>query len=289
LQGGTVTLTDGVGAGLFVGKNDRTSDISNGRLEGWGTIDKTSPEETSSGHTIRMNLYNGVVCADGGGAAHDLDFRLVQDMNHETAAPNTCGTNGWYAVSGARLRYPARFHSRGTSRIVGDYGGRTVSPENLPLVNSFGVSFAQNEETFLANRYLYVDLYASDRADIPAGLPDAYPGLAALGVWHAALSNRATEPVAESKVAFGSAEILVHYDGAALAKLKKNGDWPGNLKLALLVHDGTAEGHWRRVAFVDPSDSPYISATILESSDTWNMGWFAVVPVKKNGLIITFR
>lgn len=289
LRGGTVTLTDNVGAWMSIGKNNRTADISNGRLEGWGAIDKTNPSEATGTHTVRVNLYNGVVLADGGGAARDLDLRLVQDMNQETAAPNACGTNGWYAANGARLRYPARFHSRGTSRIVGDYGQRAVSAANLPLVNSFGVTFASSEETFLANKYLYADLYASDRADIPAGLPDAYPGLAALGVWHAALSNRATEPVAESKVAFGSAEILVHYDGAALAKLKKNGDWPGNLKLALLVHDGTAEGHWRRVAFVDPSDSPYISATILESSDTWNMGWFAVVPVKTNGFIIIIR
>lgn len=289
LRGGTVTLTDNVGAWMSIGKNNRTADISNGRLEGWGTIDKTNPSEATGTHTVRVNLYNGVVLADGGGAARDLDLRLVQDMNQETAAPNACGTNGWYAANGARLRYPARFHSRGTSRIVGDYGQRAVSAANLPLVNSFGVTFAPSEETFLANKYLYADLYASDRADIPAGLPDAYSGLAALGVWHAALSNRATEPVAESKVAFGSANVLVHYDGAAFAKLKKNGTWPADLKLALYAHDGTAGGRWRKVAEVETSDSPYISATIAESSDTWNMGWFAVVPVKKNGLIITFR
>ena len=286
LQGGTVTLTDDVGAWMSIGQNSRTADVSNGRLEGWGTINKTEPNQATGTHWVQMNLYNGIVQADGFGAARDLDFRLVQNMNHSSAAPNTCGTNGWYAVNGARLRYPARFHSGGTARIVGDYGSRSVTEANLPLVNSFGVTFGSN---ILANQYLYADLYANDRSDIPDGLPEAYPGSSALGVWRAALSGNKTEPKASNETSFGSADILVHYDGAAFAKLKKNGTWPGDLKLALYAHDGTAEGHWRRVAFVDPSDSPYISATITESSDTWNMGWFAVVPVKKNGLIITFR
>lgn len=289
LHGGTVTLTDNVGAWMSIGQNSRTADISNGRLEGWGTIDKTNPSEATGTHTVRVNLYNGVVLADGGGAARDLDLRFVQDMNQETAAPNACGTNGWYAVNGGRLRYPARFHSRGTSRIVGDYGGRAVSAENLPLVNSFGVSFAQNDNSFLAMKYLYADLYANDRADIPAGLPEAYPGSSALGVWRAALSGNQNEPTANKKTSFSSANILVHYDGAAFAKLKKNGAYPDNLKLRVYAHDGTASGRWRKVTEVEPSDSPYISATLSESPDTWNMGWFAVVPVKTNGLIITFR
>lgn len=286
LHGGTVTLTDNVGAWMSIGQNSRTADISNGRLEGWGTIDKTAPGQATGAHWIQMNLYNGVVQADGFGAARDLDFRLVQNMNHSSAAPNTCGTNGWYAVNGARLRYPARFHSSGTSRIVGDYGSRSVTEANLPLVNSFGVTFGSD---ILANEYLYADLYANDRSDIPDGLPEAYPGSSALGVWRAALSGNKDEPTANNKTSFSSANILVHYDGAAFAKLKKNGTWPGDLKLALYAHDGTAGGRWRKVAEVEPSDSPYISATIAESSDTWNMGWFAVVPVKKNGLIIIFR
>ena len=289
LQGGTVTLTDNVGAWMSIGENSSTADVSNGRLEGWGTIDKTSPGEGTGTHLIKMNLYNGVVQADGFGAVRDLDFRLVQDMNQSITAPNTCGTNGWYAVNGARLRYPARFHSSGTSRIVGDYGGRAVSAENLPLVNSFGVSFAQNDNSFLSMKYLYADLYANDRADIPAGLPEAYPGSSALGVWRAALSGNQNEPTANKKTSFSSANILIHYDGAAFAKLKKNGDWPGDLKLAFCVHDGTVGGRWRKVAFASPSDSPFISATITESSDTWNMGWFAVVPVKARGLVISFR
>lgn len=289
LRGGTVLLTDDAGACMSIGKNNRAADISNGRLEGWGTVGKTDPSAATGTHTVRVNLYNGVVQANGGGVARDLDLRLVQDMNADAASPNTCGTNGWYAVNGARLRYPARFHSRGTSRTVGDFGARAVSQANLPLVNSFGIAFATDEDTLLANRYIYADLYASDRADIPAGLPEAYPGAAALGIWRAALSNSNAEPVAESKVAFGSAELLVHYDGAALAKLKENGRWPGNLMLALLVHDGTAEGRWTRVAFVEPSDSPYISGTIAESPDAWNIGWFAVVPAKLVGTSIILR
>lgn len=287
LHGGTVTLTDNVGAWMSVGQNSRTADVSNGRLEGWGMVDKTDPSSATSTHWIQLNLYNGVVQAYGFGAARDLDFRLVQNMNQSSAAPNTCGTNGWYAVNGGRLRYPARFHSGGSSRIVGDYGGRAVSSANLPLVNSFGVTLSSSE--IFGNKYLYADLYANDRADIPVGLPEAYPGSSALGVWRAALSSNANEPTDNKKTSFGSADILVHYDGAALAKLKKNGEWPGNLKLRVYTHDGTAGGSWRKVTDVDPSDSPYISATLTESSDTWNMGWFAVVPVKTNGLVITFR
>lgn len=289
LNGGTVTLTDDAGSWISVGKNNRTADISNGRLEGWGAVNKTDPSAATGTHSIRMNVYNGVVQADGEGPARDLDIRLVQDMNNSAAAPNSCGTNGWYAVNGARLRYPARFHSRGVSRIVGDFGGRAVSAANLPLVNSFGVSFATDADAFLANRYLYADLYASDRPDIPSGLPEAYPGAAALGVWRAALSGNATEPVAASKVAFGSANILVHFDMAALSKLKNNGKWPGNLKLALCVHDGTSGGRWRKAAIVDPSDVPFISGPIRESSDTWNLGWFAVVPVKFEGTTLIVR
>lgn len=286
LHGGTMTLRDGVGSWFSIGRNNRTDDISNGRLEGWGTVSKTTPSAATGQNKIKMNLYNGVVQADGGGAARDLDLRLVQDMNESTAAPNTCGTNGWYAVNGARLRYPARYHSGGSSRIVGDYGGRSVSEAGLPLVNSFGVSFA---DSILANNYIYADLYANDRADIPAGLPEAYPGAAALGVWRAALSSNYMEPSDNKKVSFGDATVLVHYDGAALKKLKKNGAWPGNLKLALLVHDGMAEGRWRKASVVEPSDSPFISGSIKESSDYWNMGWFAVVPVKANGMAIVVR
>lgn len=287
LHGGRVTLTDEVGAWMSIGQNSRAADVSNGRLEGWGTIDKTAPGQATGTHWVQMNLYNGVVQADGFGAARDLDFRLVQNMNHSSAAPNTCGTNGWYAVNGARLRYPARFHSGGTARIVGDYGVRSVTEENLPLVNSFGVVLSSAD--ILPNNYLYADLYANDRSDIPDGLPESYPGSSALGVWRAALSSNATEPTADKKTSFSSADILVHYDGAALAKLKQNDKWPSNLKLKFFVHDGTAGSVWRKVAEVEPPDSPYISATITESSDTWNMGWFAVVPVKTRGLVISFR
>lgn len=289
LHGGTVLLTDDAGACMSIGKNNRTADISNGRLEGWGTIGKTDPSAATGTHTIRVNLFNGVVQADGGGAARDLDFRLVQDMNASATAPNSCGTNGWYAANGARLRYPARFHSSGTSRIVGDFGGRAVSQGNLPLVNSFGVAFASDDNSLLANKYLYADLYACDRPDIPEGLPDAYPGAAALGVWRAALSRDATEPAADKKTAFGSADVLVHYDGKALSSLKKNGTFPDNLVLGFFVHDGTFGGRWRKTASAVPANSPYIAGSVSESSDAWNLGWFAVVPLKIEATVLIVR
>ena len=100
-----------------------------------------------------------------------------------------------------------------------------------------------------------------------------------------------TEPKSNKKVSgFGSADILLHYDRTKLATLKKNGAWPGDLQLAFCVHDGTAAGGWRMVARVEPDDnSPFIAGQVTESSETWNLGWFAVVPVRQTGTMVIFR
>ena len=179
MRGGEVLLKDNAGAWLCVGRNSRTAGVSSGRIEGWGTVGKTEPTQGTGNHKIQMRLWNGVVQADGDGAARDLDFRLVQDMNDGNVFTNPCGTNGWYAVGKGRLRYPARSHGRGTARIVGDCATRTISTENLPLVNSFGVTFPTTDDQMLANHCIYADMYAPDRADIPTGLPAAYPGASA--------------------------------------------------------------------------------------------------------------
>ena len=278
-------------AALTVGSPTHNADLSNGLLEGWGVIGKTDPASSSGNNKVGLVLYNGLVRADGVGVARDLDMRLFQDMNKTAPSSNSCGTNGWYAVGKGRLRYPARYHGRGTARIVGDCATRAISTENLPLVNSFGVTFPTTDDQLLANRAIYADLYASDRTDMPAGLPEAYPGATALGVWHMALSSDVTEPKSNKKVTgFGSADILLHYDRVKLMNLKKNGAWPGDLQLAFCVHDGTASGGWRTVACVQPSDdSPFIAGQVAESTDTWNLGWFAVVPVRLAGTMVIFR
>ena len=278
-------------AALTVGSPTYNANLSNGLLEGWGVIGKTDPTSSSGNNKVGLVLYNGVIRADGAGVARDLDIRLIQDMNRTDPSSNSCGTNGWYAVGKGRLRYPARYHGRGTARIVGDCATRTISAANLPLVNSFGVTFPTTDDQLLANRALYADLYASDRVDIPAGLPEAYPGGTALGVWHMALSSDVTEPKSNKKVTdFGSADILLHYDRAKLVQLKQNGAWPGDLQLAFCVHDGTAAGGWRTVARVEPDDnSPFITGQVTESSETWNLGWFAVVPVRQTGTMLIFR
>jgi len=278
-------------AALTVGSPTHNANLSNGLLEGWGVIGKTDPTSSSGNNKVGLVLYNGVVRADGAGVARDLDIRLIQDMNKTAPSSNSCGTNGWYAVGKGRLRYPARYHGRGTARIIGDCATRTISTANLPLVNSFGVTFPTTDDTLLANRAIYTDLYASDRTDIPAGLPEAYPGGTALGVWHMALSSDVTEPKSNKKVTdFGSADILLHYDRAKLVQLKQNGAWPGDLQLAFCVHDGTAAGGWRTVARVEPDDnSPFITGQVTESSETWNLGWFAVVPVRQTGTMLIFR
>ena len=278
-------------AALTVGSPTHNANLSNGLLEGWGVIGKTDPASSSGNNKVGLVLYNGVVRADGAGVARDLDMRLFQDMNKTAPSSNSCGTNGWYAVGKGRLRYPARYHGSGTARIVGDCATRAISTGNLPLVNSFGVTFPTTDVQLLANRAIYADLYASDRVDIPAGLPEAYPGGTALGVWHMALSSDVTEPKSNKKVTdFGSADILLHYDRAKLVQLKQNGAWPGDLQLAFCVHDGTAAGGWRTVARVQPSDdSPFIAGQVAESTDTWNLGWFAVVPVRLAGTMVIFR
>ena len=278
-------------AALTVGSPTHNADLSNGLLEGWGVIGKTDPASSSGNNKVGLVLYNGLVRADGVGVARDLDMRLFQDMNKTAPSSNSCGTNGWYAVGKGRLRYPARYHGSGTARIVGDCATRAISTENLPLVNSFGVTFPTTDDQLLANRAIYADLYASDRTDMPAGLPEAYPGATALGVWHMALSSDVTEPKSNKKVTgFGSADILLHYDRVKLMNLKKNGAWPGDLQLAFCVHDGTAAGGWRTVACVQPSDdSPFIAGQVAESTDTWNLGWFAVVPVRLAGTMVIFR
>ena len=293
MLGGEMRLTDDANAFISVGHGTVASDSSNGRIEGWGVFSKTEPSLSSGTHYVKMNLYNGLVRADGYGAERDLDMRVFQAVNISSAKSlNSCGTNGWYAVNKGRLRYPSRAHDGSLTggraiRTVGDYGRRPASQTELTLVNSFSVDFGT--ESILGSKYLHADLYATDRTDIPQGFPAGYRGAAALGVWRAGLSGNITEPDAASAVAFGSASVLIHYDAAALEALKVGGDFPRDLMLALYTHDGTAQGEWKRVAEVAPAAAPFISGSMTESSDAWNLGWFAIVPVRVSGTMLIVR
>ena len=286
------TYTPGNGKTLEIGSNSAATDASNGRAEGWGAVSTVNPSDTAK--TAKLTLYNGVVQADGYGVARDLDFSLVGPVNASSGLSiNTCGTNGWHAANKGRLRYPARFSTASTAvRIVGDYGQRTATKANLPLVNSFAATFSS--PSVISGKYLYAELYANDREDIPAGLPDGYDGLAPFGIWRAALSTAtavggiSTENASE----FGAVTVLLHHGGAgtlAAIKSANGGSWPDGLRLAVCQHDGTAGGQWRRVATLEPGDDGFVEAVLTESAAAWNMGWFAVVPIDATGLAVVIR
>ena len=247
-----------------------------GRIRGWGKVAFSDPVTYVANATQRPNglTHHGQVIADGEGVARDLDFSRFGALNFSSTDANPSGTNGWFAVNKGRLRLPRSWPRKSNAAFcVGDHysldysatpGGNVASNR---LANTFSATFAGAS----TGNYIFADLYATDRDDIPAGLDEIRPDRV-ISVWHIGLFDdgpEIDEPSTPS--AFTSAELCLRIPGDAVS---------GAEKLYVARHDGTSGGKWTIVGrLVDPNPKwPVIPARVsAPSAATWNLGWFAVI------------
>ena len=140
-----------------------------------------------------------------------------------------------------------------------------------------------------SSRYPFVDLYAPDRADIPAGLVEDDATNRRLGVWSGTIATSYANPA--SLRDFDEADVTIRYDQWRLGELKDaHGDYPRDLAICLYRHDGTG---WKRVhgysAGEAQANNYRIGGTLKSVSGAQNLGWFAVVAKCNNGTVVVVR
>ena len=259
LRGGTVHFyNDSTNVNFFLG---RYAD-GWGCLRGYGKIAPKTPGVTN----IRIGGGNCIICADGEGVERSLDLNECVNITNYFAEANVAtSTNGWYAVNKGRVLYPRSwFGTAAGIRCCGDY----PYFEKPLFVNSvrFSITGAAN------NNFFRGGLCATDRSDIPSGLP---PG-DVIGVWNFGLFNNVNN---NTKQSYSTVSLTFRYDHT-----KARSDRP----LFLYRHNGTA---WVRVGTAAPNDEHLISTASALSpinSGTMNIGFFAVV-IPKSGTMVLFR
>jgi T5SS/PEP-CTERM-associated repeat protein len=257
---------------LIMNFYDKVGRVDNGSNPGWG----------------QFRLY-GQVIADGKGFERDLDFSKM-GVPDSTSTDNQCGTNGWYAINKGRLLMP-RFPKRkdGNYQYIGGFPFRG----DIDLVNSFKYYF--DDVTRRNTRaYIFSELYAVDRSDIPAGLPKAerYQVSSVWRIGHFDVSNvpntgentSNNKLTKDCKVGFQSVNLLFHYD-PRLAQMKE----VDIIKVYRCADEKS--GIWQCVGTAIPSDEkPHIQTEDFgPSSDLYNFGWFAIVGEKQVGTVVVVR
>lgn len=283
LRGGTVKVRGSSTTGtqsIFIGNESTRGDMTSGRIVGYGRIG------TSNGQNLRMRPY-GQFIADGGGVARDLNFADIRTIGtNANDNVNGCGTNGWFAVNKGRFIYPRSQNCTidSTSHpTVGDYPSR-----NTPtMLNSFRYTLV-TKPTGKSEYFNYAELYATDRDDIPAGLP-AGKNVTVAGVWRFGLASNRSYASDPNPIAFGGMKLTFRYDHRAMK--------PGQ-RVSVYHHDGSATGSWKRISaeqpafatLTEPAENLIETTTALDSTDeTWNAGWFAVVADGRKGMYIVFK
>ena len=293
LNGGSVTVnattaatTSDSGHAIWVGMVNESGDqaqTATGRIQGHGKIGRT--EVDSDARHARIKNYGRIV-ADGG----DLDLGLFRLVGLPTVDANKCGTNGWYAVNGGRLIYPRRLPVSSLDHVaVGDYGtfsGANGNPD-ISLVNSLQIGLFKDGEQRVSNNRTFAMLYASDRNDIPRGLPcNTETGDKVLGVWrlgHFSDIEDVGDAPKTAWSAFDSVSVRIRFDDAGINWEKDsvvlyrwNGSkWDRVGKATEGTHIGTAA-----------PQSRYESS---DPNDNWNIGWYAVLRKRKTGLMVIVR
>ena len=293
MRGGTISLAavaEADSSPLVIGIN---GDTTAGYLEGWGTIRFDNPksimqEYTSLGRKNWGGFYlYGKVIADGLGEMRDLDFSRAGVCNNSSTALNSVYTNGWYAVNKGRL-----IMSRSLPRATKDHatiGDHPTLPDPR-LVNSFRYDFDKNTMD-KTDTYVFSELYAVNRDDIPAGLPTG-KGIHHSAVWRIGHFNASATPdvddedlTADHKQNFTSLKLKFHYD-PALAEIE------GVRHVKVYRCTDSDNGGWTCVASITAPDSasPYIETVeMAPSSELWNGGWFAIVGTPRVGTVMVVR
>ena len=266
---------------------------SSGIVSGWGRLEfldlaKSFVEPVKFGSCAGITHY-GQIIADGNGVARDLDCGRIGVFAYWGGA-NDCGSNGWYAVNKGRLKLPRSIARKekgqyNLHQCVGDHAERT----DPRLVNSFQYKFDSDSHNKLG-RYMFAQLYAADREDIPAGLPSG-KGTKVSSVFRIGYFNEnATPDKDDSDVAltglgekFDVAELKFRYDPTV-----KNVE--GVHRIRVYRCTDSVNGGWQRVGSLGAdSNSAFVETNpVTPSSELWNVGWFAIVaePKKCTSIII---
>jgi len=296
MAGGTLTvqaLASGSPYALLVGRIVASTGAQQawGGIRGYGTIARSDATRST-----RVKLY-GQVVADGG----DLNLGSIKTVGEKGVDANVCGSNGWYAVNGGRLFYPAaQDFVYQEHAAIGDYvyrdggnGSRTDSMD-ITLVNSLQLKLydANGAQQFDGN-YNHVALYASDRADIPGTLPGLSNGDVMLGVWrigHFDSAGDAGFASTANPVPFGKARLRFRIDSNAIPS---GTDWTIR-KVRLFRWSGSA---WQVVGRAEASEMPYVETRHAQPAyagtdadgRVWNVGWYAAALVRDGGFTIFVR
>lgn len=261
LRGGTLVLNPATSNTTPLSLNAKCA------IRGWGKVAFSEPRRWVTDNAQPCGFEQvGQVVADGEGMTRDLDFGryTTQGWNREN---NSCGTNGWFAVNKGRLKLPRSLPTRSGRICVGDFWTRNLSSNNYaPLCNTFNYTFAGAA----SGNFIFSELYAPDRDDIPGGIPARSLGKV-VSVWRIGLFSDGPEADDPSHpAAFTSATLTFCFPKGGL-------DGLGHLYV--FRHDGTIGGTWKRVAkAVVPSGRPLVSVpAFTPSAANWNMGWFAIV------------
>ena len=267
-QAGCGILTLRGGTVHFYGDSSSVNFLIGRYADGWGCLrgyGKIAPKKSAETN-VRMAGGNCVIRADGFGEERDLDLHEVVNITNYFGEVDVAGsTNGWYAVNKGRVLYPRTwFGTAADARCFGDYP-YSAKPRFVNSVR-FSITGAAN------NNFFRGGLCATDRSDIPSGLP---PG-DVIGVWNFGLFNHVND---NTKQSYSTVSLTFRYDHT-----QARPDRP----LYLYRHNGTS---WVRVGTAAPNDEHLIStASALSplSSGTMNVGFFAVV-VPKGGTMVLFR
>lgn len=242
-RSGTVNM--GTGSKLVV----REGESGTGVLRGWGDF--------AVADNTPYVVNNGLIVADGGGAASDLN---LSDFIYATnsLANGANGTNGWYAVNKGRLRYPRAWL---TAALPERGQGTAPFDANNDLVNSIRLSF-----TGIASEgYLRGELYAPDRDDIPAGVPSHNNGKI-IGVWRL-----------PTTVPFGTVRLRVRFDRTAVGPTD-----------SVRLYRCDSAGKWSAVGTAAGTAEAVSTTAPLAPLPAGNgyLGWFAVVAFPNTGTLI---
>ena len=251
--------------------------VVRGFIRGWGKIAFSDPRtyvteavNTNGVATPSGIVHYGQVIADGEGVMRDLDFSRFGALHYWTTDANPSGTNGWFAVNKGRLKLPRCLPNRSGYKCVGDSFEFDVASGGTSrrLANTFNYEFTGAT----LNDFVFSELYATDREDIPAGL-DAIGADRTLAVWRVGYFSdgpEIDEPTHPSS--FTSAKLKFKFSPLGL---------DGLYGVYVYRHDGTVNGKWVRTGKrTDPSTMtmPIISTgNFGPSSENWNLGWFAIV------------
>ena len=279
MSGGTM-LISGKDPNDPIYLNQRRLNVS-AWIRGWGKVAFADPRasvtEWSGSNRTRCIVHYGQVIADGEGEERDLDFSRFNAISYANTAANPSGTNGWFAVNRGRLKLP-RCLPRKTAdyRCSGDcynlnYANETSSSDTSNrLANTFTTVFTGAA----LNNFVFSELYAPDRSDIPAGL-DALGADRTISVWRIGLFSDGPEiDEPASPETFTSAKLHFRFP---------NDNLDGLVLVCVYRHDGTANGSWRLVGRTKVRKGwPVVPANVsAPSTENWNLGWFAVVGREK--------